>query len=194
MIYETEVFVHFPCFMCALVVISFCTFKLMKRARVYWIEHKAVWTGPLTCPCACQQAVKRMWCYNLYKLWIYADISKAFGSYGSCLRSVGFGTSTQPAVESEGITLHPVKCSGGLKSSLRLWSEFGKANLLACAFYLLFVIYSMYNAHSYNFAWSMYFLISSLPLYGGRVVVSARYFCIFLLSHFTWLYMIFISE
>lgn len=61
---------------------------------------------------------------------------------------VGSGVLKQPAVKFEKPSLHPVPCAGGLKSLLQLWSAYGKANLLACPFYLLSVIYSMYNTSS----------------------------------------------
>lgn len=61
---------------------------------------------------------------------------------------VGSGALKQPAVKFEKPSLHPVQCTGGLKSLLQLWSGYGKANLLACPFYLLSVIYSMCNTSS----------------------------------------------
>lgn len=63
-------------------------------------------------------------------------------------QNAGSGTSKQPAVKFEKPSLHPVQRAGGLKSLLQLWSGYGKANLLACPFYLLSVIYSMYNTSS----------------------------------------------
>jgi len=60
----------------------------MKRARVYWIEHKTDFEQVTCLVCvSCLQAAKRMWCYGLlYKLWICADICKAFGSCRSGLQ------------------------------------------------------------------------------------------------------------
>lgn len=58
-------------------------------------------------------------------------------------QSVGPGASKQ--LLNLKTSLYPVQCTGGLKSLLQLWSGYGKADLLACPFYLLSVIYSMYN-------------------------------------------------
>lgn len=62
---------------------------------------------------------------------------------------VGSGALKQPAVKFEKPSLYPVQCTGGLKSLLQLWSGYGKANLLACPFDLLSVIYTMYNTNSF---------------------------------------------
>lgn len=128
----------------------------MKRGRLYWIEHKTDFEQVTSLVC---QAAKRMCSCDLTdELWICAGTCKAFGSRwrGLQLPSVRlvkaadsriWGSETA-AVQFEKPSLHPVQCAGGLKSLLQLWSGYGKANLLACPFYLLSVIYSMYNTSS----------------------------------------------
>lgn len=150
--YELEMFVLLNCFRFGLLTVSACTLKLMKRASLYWIEHKTDFEQPTSL--FCLQAAKRMCCWDLTdELWIYADTCKAFGSCWSGLQlpSVRLAKATEcriwgfkTAAKFKKTSLHPVQCTGGLKSLLQLWSGYGKADLLECPFYLLSVIYSMY--------------------------------------------------
>lgn len=122
-IYEPEIFVLFNCFRFALLTVSVCTFKPMKRARLYWIEHNpdksCLWAGHFSCPRVCLQAAKRMRCYDLIdELWICADTCKAFGSCWS------------------GLQLSRVRLAKA--TECRIWGfETAKLNLKRC-FFILF--------------------------------------------------------
>lgn len=80
--FDREMFVLFNCFRFALLTVSVCTFKLMKRARLYQIEQKTDFESLV-----CLQAAKRMCCCDLIdELWIYAGTCQTLGSCWSGLQ------------------------------------------------------------------------------------------------------------